>query len=84
MTGKPLMLYCVESRHWNGEIRVSVAGVLIQGTFPTMTTEECVTFEETLARARVQHNELVQGKPPLTEEEVDRILGPIPPYEESA
>lgn len=82
LAGTPIVLYAVGSRHWNGEIRATTAGVLIQGTFPTMTVEECVAFEETLARARVQHNHIHEGNQPLTEEEIDRILGPIPRYEE--
>lgn len=82
LAGTPLVCYKVESRHWSGEIRATTASVLVQGTFPTMTVEECVTFEETLARARVQHAHLANGGAPLTEDAIDRILGPIPQYEE--
>lgn len=78
----PIVAYEVESRHWDGEIRATTGGVLVMGSFPTMTTEECVTFEETMARARVHHNHLAQNNAiPLTEEEVNKILGPIPAYE---
>lgn len=81
LSGTPIVSYQVESHHWDGDIRATSSGVLIQGSFPTMTTEECVTFEEHLARARVQARHLAEGGAALTEEEVDRVLGPIPAYD---
>jgi hypothetical protein len=78
LVGTPIVVYRVQSRHWNGEIRAATSGVSVSGTFPTMTTEECVAFEETLARARVQAGHLAQGGEPLTDAQVDLILGPIP------
>ena len=84
LTGAPLVCYRAENRHWDCEIWATAAGVLVLGSLPMLTTEGCVAFEETLAKARVQHNHIAQGNPPLAEEEVDRILGPIPLYEVAA
>lgn len=81
--------YILDSNPYDGEINASRDGVGVAGRWPIMSTESCVLFEETMARARVHarhlHNdhdrlfgERIQA---LTDEEVDRILSPIPRYE---
>lgn len=76
--------YELVSDVYDGEISASRNGVGILGRWPIMTTEQVVAFEETIARARVQHNHLSVERglyarvPALTEEMIDRILGPIP------
>lgn len=83
--------YKLTSDLYDGEINASRDGVGIAGHWPIMDTESCVLFEKTVARARVhtQHLAAERGRlfgprvEPLTEEEVDRILGPIPVYEAS-
>lgn len=83
--------YELISDRYDGEINASRDGVGVAGSWPIMDTEACVTFEETLARARVQAQRLADDRgrlfgprvEPLTEEEVDRVLGPIPQYEAS-
>lgn len=81
--------YKITSEPYDGEINASRDGVGVAGRWPIMDIESCVLFEETVARARVHAQRLAEERgrlfgpriEPLTEEEVDRILGPIPQYE---
>lgn len=83
--------YQLESDIYSGEINASRNGVSISGRWPILSTEETVMVEETLARARVQAQQLAQERgrlfgprvEALTEAAIDRILGPIPAYESS-
>lgn len=83
--------YQLESDLYSGEINASRNGVSISGRWPILSTEECVMVEEYVARARVQALRLAEERGRLfgprieamTEQEVDRILGPIPVYEAS-
>lgn len=76
--------YTLVSDLYDGQINASRDGVGVSGRWPIMTTEQAVAFEEQLARARVQHNHLSVERglyarvAPLTEEAIDRLLGPIP------
>ena len=82
--------YRLTSEMYDGEINASRDGVGVTGCFPIMDVETCVLFEETMARARIHAQHLHQDYDrifgpriqPLTEDEVDRILAPLPQYEE--
>lgn len=83
--------YQLESDVYNGEINASRNGVSISGRWPILSIEECVIVEEYIARARVQALQLEKERgrlfgpriDALTEDEISRILGPIPAYETS-
>jgi hypothetical protein len=78
------------SELYDGEINASRNGVSLFGRWPIMDTESVVLFEETLARARVQAQHLSAERgmlfgpriEALTDAEIDRILGPLPAYED--
>lgn len=82
--------YQLTTDAYDGEINASRNGVGILGRWPILSVEECVIVEEYIARARVQFLRLIEERGRLfgphveamTEQEIDRILGPIPVYEE--
>ena len=80
ITGHPIVIYChtCRAKCVTGEIRATAGGVIVEGRWTAMTTEECVLFEETLARARVQAQWIIDHGVALSDAECDRLLGPIP------
>lgn len=81
--------YKLDSDQWDAEINASRDGVSLRGIWPVVPPEQAVVIEETLARARIHALELARQYGimhpirvcPLTEEEVDRLLGSLPSYE---
>jgi hypothetical protein len=78
--------YQLESDIYSGEINASRDGVSLCGRWPIMSADESVMVEETLARARLQAQQLGSGalgarQTALSEAEIDRVFLAIPAYE---